>query len=202
MVWTLAASFGVGPNAACSRKRRAAAAETCALGIPIWTANGAEVELPVLHGEARLAGLRGETGHVERSGSVRGPEGDAVQHRDRGGLETCTGDRGAKNTERQLAIGADAGDDGVGGIRVTMACAVPFGPVADTVSLPEAGMAAGAVYRPAEVTVPETCGPSSRAGGSELLGRAEAQRESWQGRLSVDSAPATSPWPRPSRRDP
>src|SRR5208283_1178273 len=47
-VWRLAASDGVGPKAACSRKRRAAAEETCAFGTPICTANGCDVTKPLL----------------------------------------------------------------------------------------------------------------------------------------------------------
>jgi hypothetical protein len=43
---------------------------------------------------------------------------------------------------------------GVGGIKVTVAMAFPFGPVAVTVSVPVEDIAEGAVYRPAVVTVP------------------------------------------------
>jgi len=43
---------------------------------------------------------------------------------------------------------------GVGGISVTVAVAFPFGPVAVTASVPVVGNDAGAVYRPAVVTVP------------------------------------------------
>src|ERR1700675_296096 len=47
MVWTCAASVGVGPKAARSRNRLAAAAAR-AFGIPTCTANGAEEEAPLL----------------------------------------------------------------------------------------------------------------------------------------------------------
>src|SRR5271157_5546499 len=43
---------------------------------------------------------------------------------------------------------------GAGGINVTMAVAVPLGPVADTLAAPLAVSAAGAVYKPEELTVP------------------------------------------------
>ena len=43
---------------------------------------------------------------------------------------------------------------GMGGIRVTVALAVPFGPVAVTVSVPLADIEAGAVYNPAPLTAP------------------------------------------------
>ena len=43
---------------------------------------------------------------------------------------------------------------GVGGISVTVAVAIPLGPVAVTASVPVEGMTVGAVYIPAEVTVP------------------------------------------------
>jgi len=43
---------------------------------------------------------------------------------------------------------------GVGGISVTVAVAFPFTPVAVTVSVPVVDNDAGAVYRPAVVTVP------------------------------------------------
>jgi hypothetical protein len=43
---------------------------------------------------------------------------------------------------------------GVGGISVTVAVAVPFGPVAVTASVPVVDKAAGAVYSPVDVTVP------------------------------------------------
>src|ERR1035438_3052958 len=46
MVWTWAASAGVGPKAACSRKRRAADAETCGFCTPIGTAKGCETTVP------------------------------------------------------------------------------------------------------------------------------------------------------------
>src|SRR5580700_4860136 len=47
-VCKLAASFGVGPKAACSRNRRAAAEETSAFATPIWTANCCDVTEPLL----------------------------------------------------------------------------------------------------------------------------------------------------------
>ena len=43
---------------------------------------------------------------------------------------------------------------GVGGIRVTVAVAVPLGPVAVTASVPVDDRTVGAVYNPAEVMVP------------------------------------------------
>src|SRR5580698_5592149 len=57
MVWTWAASVGVGPKAACSRKRRAADAETCAFCTPIWTVKDGETT--VLLATVRLAELAG-----------------------------------------------------------------------------------------------------------------------------------------------
>src|SRR5580698_2040435 len=52
-----AASAGVGPNAACSRKRRAADADTCGFCTPIETANGCETTGPFA--TVRLAELAG-----------------------------------------------------------------------------------------------------------------------------------------------
>ena len=43
---------------------------------------------------------------------------------------------------------------GMGGISVTVALALPFGPVAVTVSVPLVDIEPGAVYNPAVVTVP------------------------------------------------
>lgn len=45
---------------------------------------------------------------------------------------------------------------GAGGMSVTVAEAEPFDPVSVTVSVPEAGSEAGAVYRPVALIVPET----------------------------------------------
>jgi hypothetical protein len=43
---------------------------------------------------------------------------------------------------------------GIGGMSVTVAVALPPGPVAVTVSVADAERAEGAVYNPAEVTLP------------------------------------------------
>src|SRR5580698_10501682 len=57
MVWTWAASAGVGPKAACSRKRRAADAETCGFCTPMGTTKGCETTEPFE--TVRLAELAG-----------------------------------------------------------------------------------------------------------------------------------------------
>ena len=67
-------------------------------------------------------------------------------------------------------------DEIVGGtllISVTVAVLCPVAFFAVTVSVPAAGITAGAVYKPLAVTVPETAAQDGRAGRGKLLGRSE-----------------------------
>ncbi len=148
------ASPGVGPKAACSRKRRAAAEETSAFATPICTANGAEVAEPLLTVTlpapdklAKPVTVRTPLEKVVPSGV---PFKDAT-------------DDDMKPVPVIVIVKIPSGScpfvptpviAGVGGVSVTVAVPLPLGPVAVTVSVPPAGIADGAVYRPLLVTVP------------------------------------------------
>src|SRR5579863_6495281 len=153
-VCTLEASVGVGPNAACSRNRRAAAAEACAFATPTYTGKGWETAAPLLI--LILPAPETEANPVtvntppERLVPKAVPLSDAI-------------DVAAKPLPVIVVVKMPSGNcpfaptpvmTGVGGISVTVAVAFPFGPVAVTASVPVADMPAGAVYIPPEVTDP------------------------------------------------
>jgi hypothetical protein len=154
MVCTLAASLRVGPKAACSRKRRAAAGDTCGFATPISTTKGldtaetlATVILPDPDMPENPVAVRVPLENVVPSGV---PFSDATDD----AMKPVPVIAVEKIPSGNCPLEPTAVITGVGGISVTVAVPFPFGPVAVTVSVPVVGNDAGAVYRPAVVTVP------------------------------------------------
>src|SRR5580698_2149400 len=138
MVWTLAASVGVGPKAACSRNRRAAEGETSGFGTPTCTENGCETTGPLV--TVRLSAPPVPANPV----TVKDPA--ALPVTASAVPPNCTVDVEVKpvpaivmeKTPRGNCAGAT--DEMVGATlltSVTAAVPLPPGPVAVTVSAPE-----------------------------------------------------------------
>src|SRR5271165_6934784 len=153
IVWTCAASVGVGPKAARSRNRLAAAADASAFGIPTCTANGAEEEAPLL--TVSVA----DPDCAENPLMVSAPFEKLVTS---GVLFSCAVEVARNPLPVSVALKSPRGRGfvlmpvivGAGGINVTIAVAVPLGPVAETLAVPLAVSVEGAVYKPEELTAP------------------------------------------------
>src|ERR1700733_2717393 len=154
MACTLAASLGVGPKAACSRKRRAAAGDTCGFATRISPTKGLDTTEPF------VTVILPDPDTPENPVAVRVPPENAVAS---GAPFSDATDDAMKPVPVMVEVKIPSGNcpleptpvtTGVGGISVTVAVAFPSGPVAVTVSVPAVGNDAGAVYRPAVVTVP------------------------------------------------
>src|ERR1035438_8530961 len=145
MVWTFAASVGVGPNAARSRNRRAAADEAFGFWMPICITKGAEVAAPLL--TVRFA----DPDRLAKPLTVRVPAEKLAVSGDPFSRATEV----ARKPEPVTVVENKPSGNwppfptlvitGAGGISVMVAVAVPFGPVAVTASVPEEVIASGAV---------------------------------------------------------
>src|SRR5580704_14616775 len=141
-----AASAGVGPNADCSRKRRAADADTCGFCTPIETANGCETTGPFA--TVRLPELAGPAKPEIVSDEVL-PKVVVSAMPFRLATEAAVKPVPVTVVEKIPSGSGDVPSDEMVGAtlltRVTVAALFPVEFEAVTVSIPAAGIAAGAV---------------------------------------------------------
>src|SRR4051812_49267039 len=154
---TWAASAEVGPKAACSRKRRAADTEATGFCTPTGTASGAETRGPLdtvrfsmAAGPAKPVTFRVDASpnFVLRARPFNFAIDCAVKPVPVTVVEKTPSGRG--DTPVAVTVGGTL-------VRTAMlAVDWPTELIAVTVSVPDAGITAGAVYRPVAETVPDT----------------------------------------------
>src|SRR5581483_244928 len=135
---TCAASFGVGPKAARSRNLRAAAADTSAPGLPTCTAKGADTDAPfaTVRFTCPLCAANPLTVSVPLEYTVVSGEPFRLA------IEVARNPvpvMVVENTPSGSGLVPMPVITGAGGLSFTVAEAEPPGPVAVTVSVPDAG---------------------------------------------------------------